>query len=137
MVAHAWLDDPEAHFYPWLKNELESGGIDVNVPRLPGHELPKQEDWVGKLQKEYQRFTSTNNVVVGHSLGSWAALKLAEKQQMRKLILVGPVSPASLKKDLEEKSLTAEQLKMFEDFIGGIESNVDFEKVKNNVDSVS
>lgn len=35
LMLHAWLNGPDAHWYPWLKTELENRGHTVYLPEIP------------------------------------------------------------------------------------------------------
>jgi predicted alpha/beta hydrolase family esterase len=88
LILHAWQNGPDAHWYPWLKNELEARGYTVYLPELPtmntmSPDLNTQMDFIEQtipLNKDL--------VVFGHSLGTLLALRLAEKHTFSKLFLV-------------------------------------------------
>lgn len=88
LILHAWLNDSNKHWYPWLKIELEKKGYTVHLPEIPtmnsnNPDLQTQMDFIEKtipLDKDF--------VVFGHSLGCLLAMRLAEKHAFNKLFLV-------------------------------------------------
>jgi len=88
LILHAWFQTPESNWYPWLKGELEQRGYEVWVPELPI--MPTdQPDMEAMLKFVMERdFVDADTVVIGHSLGSVLALRLAERIAFRKGILL-------------------------------------------------
>ncbi len=88
IILHAWLNGPDAHWYPWLKTELENRGYTVYLPEIPtmntdAPDLAVQMEFIEKnvpLDKDF--------LVFGHSLGCLLAMRLAEKHQFQKMFLV-------------------------------------------------
>lgn len=88
LILHAWLNGPNKHWYPWLKNELETKGYTVYLPEIPtmnsqAPDLQTQIDFIEKnipLNKDF--------IVFGHSLGCLLALRIAEKHTLQKIFLV-------------------------------------------------
>ena len=67
IILHAWLNGPDAHWYPWLKTELENRGYTVYLPEIlmntDAPDLAVQMEFIEKnvpLDKDF---------VFGHSLG--------------------------------------------------------------------
>lgn len=86
LILHAWYDHPHTQWYPWLKKELEQKEYDVDVPELPtmNTDLPDLElqlNAITPLVKPY-------SVVIGHSLGSLLAMRLAESKTYDTMILI-------------------------------------------------
>lgn len=88
VILHAWYGSPEAEWYPWLKTELEKKGFEVLVPELPT--MPTKSPDMETMLKYIidGRFVDENTVVIGHSLGSVLALRLAERVKFRQGILL-------------------------------------------------
>jgi len=88
LILHAWLNVPNAHWYPWLKNELETRGHTVYLPEIPTMNTQTPDL---KTQMEFIEKTIPLNqdmIVFGHSLGALLAMRLAEKHQFSKMFLV-------------------------------------------------
>jgi predicted alpha/beta hydrolase family esterase len=88
LMLHAWYSSPEDGWYPWLKKELEKKGYQVFLPDLPTmrSDLPKMELQLKKIDRTLS--LDKNTVVIGHSLGGVLALRLAERRNFNKMILV-------------------------------------------------
>lgn len=88
LILHAWLNDPDKHWYPWLKSELETRGYTVYLP-----EIPTMNSNAPNLAAQMKCIEDTipldnNMLVLGHSLGCLLAMRLAEKHVFGKLFLV-------------------------------------------------
>lgn len=88
LILQGWYQKPEDNWYPWLKKELENKGYKVFLPDLPTiHtdliDMEKQLEFLDKLIT-----LDEESLVVGHSIGSVLALRLAEKYKFGKMILV-------------------------------------------------
>jgi len=86
LILHAWYNDPEKHWYPWLKKELEKKGYKVEVPELPTMNTALPD--LSKQFKVAEKYVSNDTVVIGHSLGALLAMRLAEKHSYKKMFLV-------------------------------------------------
>lgn len=90
LILHAWFQAPENNWYPWLKGELEKKGYEVWLPELPT--MPtKNPDMETMLEFILEKnFVNEETVVIGHSLGSVLALRLAERTKFKKgIVLAG------------------------------------------------
>lgn len=85
LILHAWHNNPGDCWYPWLKKELEKKGYKVYVPELPtmNTDLPDMK----KQMEAVKKFIDENTIIIGHSLGSVLALRLAEKIKYGKMLL--------------------------------------------------
>lgn len=88
LILHAWLNGPDKHWYPWLKNELETRGYKVYLPKIPtmntkSPDLQIQMDFIEKSIPLDNDF-----IVFSHSLGCLLAMRLAEKHKFLKMFLV-------------------------------------------------
>ncbi len=88
VVLHGYGASPSSHWFPWLRLELGTDGIDVDVPRLPDTTAPKAGKWIEAARAAIGTPTPST-VVVAHSLGTITALKALEG-------LPGPWSAAGL-----------------------------------------
>jgi predicted alpha/beta hydrolase family esterase len=87
LILHGWYCTPQDNWYPWLKEVLESKGYRVEIPVLPtmDTDLP---DMQAQLDFTLQHFPiQEDTILVGHSLGSLLALRIAEKVPVHKLYL--------------------------------------------------
>lgn len=145
LTAHAYESVPEKEYHPWIDAELKKMGIKSSTPELPGETYAKFDEWVEVLEKELDENVgddTSNTVVNGRSLGSWAILKLAETREFRKLVLVCPANPT------QWEGKGAEMLNaVFKDYKDGIcldvlkkfmieDGKINFEKVAENVEEV-
>lgn len=90
LVLHAWYATPESDWYPWLKGELEKKGYEVWMPELPT--MPTNSPDMETMLKFIadKKFVDMNTVVIGHSLGSVLALRLAERTKFKRgIVLAG------------------------------------------------
>lgn len=79
----------EAHWFPWLKSELEKQNISVDIPEMPRPYEPDYEAW--KKVFETQNI-DPETVLVGHSRGGGFLLRYfsENKLEVQALILVAP-----------------------------------------------
>lgn len=86
--------DPETrtydkHWMPWIKKELSSLGIKIEVPLIPNPWAPDYS----VFKAEFEKYSVTeDSVLVGHSCGCAFLVRwLGEnKRKIRKLVLVAP-----------------------------------------------
>lgn len=78
---------PTDHWFPYLKQELESLGIKVDAPQFPDTELARASYWLPFLEKELK--ASEDTILVGHSSGAIAAMRYAETHKIMGSVLVG------------------------------------------------
>ncbi|MCL5436006.1 MAG: leucine--tRNA ligase [Patescibacteria group bacterium] len=87
VILHCKGGSPQSYFYPWLKSRLEALGYEVEVPDLPNPEAPndlEQAEYVSQHCK-----LDENTVLVGHSSGGHAVLRLLEQdRKVRKAVLI-------------------------------------------------
>ncbi len=86
LILHAWHNLPGDHWYPWLKGELEKKGYRVDIPELPtmNTDLPD----LAKQLAVAEVYITDATVVIGHSLGSLLAMRLAEANTYKTMILL-------------------------------------------------
>lgn len=87
LILHSWFSTPDSNWYPWLKRELEKKGYEVKSPELPT--MPtKSPDMDAMLKYIFDnKLVDEETVVIGHSLGSVLALRLAERTRFKGGIL--------------------------------------------------
>jgi len=77
VIVHGAYGSPEENWFPWLKEQLESDGHQVIVPRFPTPEGQNPKAWLDILNKEAPSFDK-NLIMVGHSLGPALILRKLE-----------------------------------------------------------
>ncbi len=92
-IIHAWGENPESCWYPWLKKELEARGFDVHVPTMPNTDTPTIQTWVETLHQLVPS-PDENIYFVGHSIGCQTILRylgtLPEGQRIGEAVFVAP-----------------------------------------------
>ena len=82
ILVHGFKSSPQMNWFPWLSRELRARGHDVVVPELPNPESPDRDEWTQKLLEECAPLDD-KTIIVGHSLGGAAALRLLEAAEAR------------------------------------------------------
>lgn len=87
LILHAWLNGQDKHWYPWLKNELETRGYTVYLPEIPtmNSQNPDLQTQINFIEKTIP--LDNNFIVFGHSLGCLLALRLGELHAFQKYFL--------------------------------------------------
>lgn len=75
------------NWFPTVKKELEMAGLEVVAAQFPDPELARSSFWLPFLLDELK--VDENTVLVGHSSGAIAAMKLAENHKILGSVLVG------------------------------------------------
>ena len=91
LILHGWNGSEPPHWQDWLANKLQSEGIVVSFPELPGKDHPDKDEWIAAVLEEIDRFKP--NAVVCHSLGCTLWFHLVNGQTIEgidKLLLVAP-----------------------------------------------
>ncbi|RTK94971.1 hypothetical protein EKI60_00735 [Candidatus Saccharibacteria bacterium] len=73
-ILHGTSGNPNEHWLPWVKHQLEQAGYEVYAPLLPDNDRPNQKTYEQFLQKSGWDFS--DNILVGHSSGATTALNL-------------------------------------------------------------
>ncbi|KXV62641.1 hypothetical protein AD949_10865 [Acetobacter orleanensis] len=74
VIVHGYRATPEAHWFPWLKAQLEQTGAKVHVPALPSSQAPDPQIWAETLNTVLPHLTP-QTVLIGHSLGCITLLR--------------------------------------------------------------
>lgn len=117
VINHGYGSNPDAHWFPWLKKELESRGFEVFVPQMPNPDAPQREVWVTTIA-EVIGIPDKNTYFVGHSLGCVSILYYLEALPFESKV-GGCVFVGGFSKDIGKKEIN--------DFIA---TPPDFDKVK-------
>lgn len=82
ILIHGYKASPQFGWFPWIERELRALGFDVFIPELPNPEEPDRDVWNETLVKACTPLTE-NDIIVGHSLGGAAALRMLEAAEAR------------------------------------------------------
>ena len=77
VILHCKGATPRDIYYPWLKEQLEKHGYEVQIPELPNPDEPNDEEQADFAQKLCTFDEQT--AIVGHSFGGIVALRLLER----------------------------------------------------------
>lgn len=78
---------PNDNWFPYLKKELEGLGVEVVASEFPDNYLARESYWVPFLKN--QLHADDQSILVGHSSGAIAAMRLAETDKLLGTVLVG------------------------------------------------
>lgn len=121
-IIHGWEGRPDQHWLPWLGQQLEEKGFEVNIPQMPETEHPKIGQWVPYLEKLVIK-PDPNTYFIGHSIGCQTIIRYLEKINPQKiggaLFVAGFFNLPNLQ--------TEEEKKIAEPWL---ETPIDMEKVK-------
>ncbi|WP_307073515.1 RBBP9/YdeN family alpha/beta hydrolase [Arthrobacter pascens] len=91
LIVHGYAAAPDAHWFPWLRDSLETAGVDATVVTLPTPDAPKAAAWTDAVA-EVIGVPDAGTWVVAHSLGGITVLRalatLTEPWQLGGLVLV-------------------------------------------------
>ncbi len=88
---HGAYGNGEENWLPWLKEQLESVGCVVYVPRFPTPEGQSLDGWM-KVFRRFEESVDSDTIFVSHSIGCAFALDVIEqlKTRIRAAYLVAP-----------------------------------------------
>jgi predicted alpha/beta hydrolase family esterase len=75
------------NWFPSVKKDLERAGLEVIAAKFPDPELARKDFWLPFLIDELK--VDEKTILVGHSSGAIAAMKLAENHKILGSVLVG------------------------------------------------
>jgi len=78
IIIHGWEELPSGQWYPWVGQQLEKNGWQVDIPEMPDTKNPKLTQWMDTLMSLKP---DENTVLIGHSLSNALILKYIEKPQ--------------------------------------------------------
>ncbi len=94
ILIHGFNASPETNFHPWLKDQLHAKGFDVLTPTLSLTTKDLDLPAVIEQMKEQVGYLSSDDVILGHSLGAFVILQYLEAVEMtetpRAVIMVAP-----------------------------------------------
>ena len=93
IFAHGYTATPATDWYPEICAELRALKIAYAIPQLPGSEHPHAAEWIELIHAEIEK-AKEPPILVGHSLGTRAALLTLEKYpaKLKAFILVAAFS---------------------------------------------
>lgn len=78
---------PQDNWFPSLGRELEKLGLEVVAREFPDNVLAREKYWVPFLRDELK--VDENTILIGHSSGAIAAMRVAEQIKIYGSVLVG------------------------------------------------
>lgn len=91
LIVHGYAAAPDSHWFPWLRDSLQTTGIGAAVVTLPTPDAPKAAAWTDAVA-EAIGVPDAGTWIVAHSLGGITVLRalatLTEPWQLGGLILV-------------------------------------------------
>jgi predicted alpha/beta hydrolase family esterase len=79
-------DLEDVMWYGWMQRKLQEAGIACRLQSFPDPNMAKESVWLPFLREEL--LVDDNTVLIGHSSGAVAALRLAEQQKIGGVVLV-------------------------------------------------
>lgn len=76
-IIHASYANPEANWYPWLKQSLEAQGYEVFVPHFPTPEHQSLASW-NTIFESYKEHINEKTLFIGHGVGCAFILRQIE-----------------------------------------------------------
>ena len=67
-IIHGSNGNKDAHWYPWLKGELEKKGLQVFLLQFPIGEKQTLQNWLDTLKPKKENLK--DSILIGHSLGA-------------------------------------------------------------------
>jgi len=89
ILIHGYTSSPNNKKYQIISQGLDKLGVEYSIPAFPGGEYPHSKEWLDIIDKEVKN-TTKPVVLVGHSLGTRAALLYLDKfeQKVDTVILI-------------------------------------------------
>lgn len=77
VLLHGWTNvRPPGHWQRHVAEAATAAGIEVRYPQLPDTDFPQLQPWLAVAEQELASVPAGHRVLIGHSLGSWAILRL-------------------------------------------------------------
>ncbi|WP_280384545.1 RBBP9/YdeN family alpha/beta hydrolase [Nocardia wallacei] len=73
-IIHGYSADVEAHWFPWLAEQLTAQGHRVSIVELPTPTAPVRQEWDARLAAEIGT-VDEDTLLIAHSLGTITALR--------------------------------------------------------------
>lgn len=78
LILHGTSGNSKAHWFPWLKDELERVGYTVWVPDLPGADTPNIRTYNNFIFSNKEFIFNEETIIIGHSSGAVEILGLLQ-----------------------------------------------------------
>lgn len=121
LIVHGFAAAPDAHWYPWLRDSLDTAGVDATVVTLPSPEAPKAAAWLDAVG-EAIGVPDAGTWIVAHSLGGITVLRalaaLTDPWQLGGLVLISGFTGA------------LKSLPVLDEYLS---TDVDAERIANNI----
>ncbi len=85
IIVHCWSGNPNYCWYPWVKNELEKIGLEVDVLSMPDTNNPRLDNWLPYLTKAVGE-PDEELVLIGHSIGTVTIMRYLESLTINKKV---------------------------------------------------
>src|SRR3989344_671857 len=79
LILHGTANNSQGNWFPWLKGELEKRGIKTWIPDLPQAQNPDVKRYSAYIFGNKTWEFTKDTIVVGHSSGGVAALKILQQ----------------------------------------------------------
>lgn len=130
VLVHGFSGNGKSNWQPWLKENLTD--TEVISPDFPSALENELDSWLEKINE--QNLTKDSSLV-GHSLGGFAALKYAEKNKIKQLILVAPTNTGS-KAYWEEQQINYEEGEVGKLLKNFYTQDLDADAITKNVEEI-
>lgn len=111
LIVHGYAAAPDAHWFPWLRDSLDTAGVDATVVALPAPDAPNAAAWTGTVSKAIG-VPDAGTWIVAHSLGGITVLRalaaLTGPWQLGGLVLVSGFTGALKSLPVLDKYLSAD-----------------------------
>lgn len=84
VIAHGLGVSPRDHWFPAVARALEAYGHAVVIPQLPRPDQPVAQEWVDVLTEATAGLDAGDTVLVAHSFGGDAVLRLLESHDTKR-----------------------------------------------------
>ena len=133
ILLHGYTGRPDKGWLPWMKVELEKQGHEVVTPALP---KPDEVALDEKVQFVLDHGTfDERTILVGHSLGSVVAMKVAEKLDTKIAGFISVAGPSALEITDKKRSL-----KKFQSYIEYVTQHpklrFQWKKIKEHIEDI-
>jgi len=122
-IIHGWGGLTSNGWYPWIKGELESRGIEAHLPQMPNTDAPTIKEWIQFLAKKVGK-PDKDTYFVGHSIGCQTILRYLQTidGKIGGIVFVAGWLPSIMLGTISDEEKTIAK--------PWIETSIDFEKVR-------
>lgn len=126
LLIHGFEASRKSNWLPWLEKQLDQFGYETINETFPHPEHPDFDEIMAFYRDLTRDFTDEDSMV-GHSLGGFIALKLAEELELDRLYVVAPAVGEQLDFDGYRKMWPGADVDALQQVI---ERGVDFGKIR-------